>query len=70
MFHDREAELHVRVNPKRVRISTLAPGDLRGSLNAFDEFVRDLALLQHPAAHTEPEIEPVCDPQPLTETIS
>ena len=70
MFHDREAELHVRVNPKRVRIATLAPGDLRGSLTAFDEFVRDLALLHKPAPHEEPETEPICDPQPLTEGAS
>ena len=67
MFHDREAELHVRVNPARVRIATLAPGDLRGSVRAFDEFARDIALLQHPAPHTGPEIDPVCDPQPVKE---
>jgi hypothetical protein len=42
LFNDREAELQPRVDRRRVRVATLAPGDLPGSLAAFDAFARDV----------------------------
>jgi ferredoxin len=45
LFNDREAELQPRVDRRRVRVGTMAAGDLRGTLACYDQFVRDVAAL-------------------------
>jgi ferredoxin len=45
LFNEREAELQPRVDRRRVRVGTMAGGDLRGTLQAFDDFARDVATL-------------------------
>jgi ferredoxin len=66
-FNDREAELQPRVDRQRVRLATLAPGDLAGTLAAFDAFARDVAALRTPDRETDVELETLCDPVPLGE---
>jgi ferredoxin len=67
LFNDREAELQPRVERRRVRIATLAAGDLAGTLAAFDQFAGELATLAPPEPEQEVELETVCDPVPLDE---
>lgn len=66
-FDEREAELQERVDRRRVRVATFAPGDLRGSVAAFEAFRSELAALQAPSPDTATEIDLVCDPVPLEE---
>jgi coenzyme F420-reducing hydrogenase delta subunit/Pyruvate/2-oxoacid:ferredoxin oxidoreductase delta subunit len=61
VFNEREAELQPRVDRRRVRLTTFAPGDLASAIKAFDEFVRDLAALNRPDPAAEPLVEPECD---------
>jgi ferredoxin len=68
LYHEREAELQARVDRRRVRIATLASGDLRASIAAYDAFARDLAALQPAARESDIEPDPLCDPVPLAET--
>ena len=67
LYHDREAELQARVNRRRVRVTTLAPGDLRSALADYDSFVRELAALHRPAREQEFEPDLVCEPVPYEE---
>ena len=67
LFHEREAELQERVDRRRVRITTLAAGDLAGSLAAYDAFVAEIAALQAPTRAAEAEVDLVCDPVPIEE---
>ena len=61
-FHDREAELQPRVERDRVRVATLAAGDLRGTLEAYDAFARHVATLQQPEAELHVELQAECEP--------
>ena len=70
MFNDREAELQSRVDRQRVRIATLAPGDLSGSVAAFDRFVRELSVLRRPDREADVTLDAACDPVPLDEATS
>jgi coenzyme F420-reducing hydrogenase delta subunit len=65
LFNDREAELPARVDRRRVRIGTIAYGEIAAASRAFDEFARDVALLELPAADSRTDEEPVCEPVPL-----
>ena len=69
-FNDREAELQPRVDRERVRIATAAPGDLAGTLAAFDAFARALAALQPPDGEADVEMDAICEPVPLEEAAS
>jgi ferredoxin len=62
VFNDREAELQPRVDRRRVRLATFAPGDLAGSLAAFDTFARDIAMLDRPGRGAEAALDVECDP--------
>lgn len=66
-FNDREAELQPRVDRARVRTATAAPGDLAGTLQAFDEFVTSLERLEQPPVETDVEvdIDLICEPVPM-----
>jgi coenzyme F420-reducing hydrogenase delta subunit len=70
LFNDREAELQPRVDRRRVRTTTLAPGDLAATIAAFERFARDLASLSPQRAEANPEVETICDPVPLEEVAS
>lgn len=67
LYHDREAELQPRVDRRRVRIATLAPGDLAGTVAAFEAFRRELATLEPPTAELEVDLDALCDTAPLDE---
>lgn len=61
VYNDREAELQPRVDRQRIRISTLAAGDLAGTMAAFDEFTHDLAQLAKPDRDPNAEIDALCE---------
>jgi ferredoxin len=61
VFNEREAELQARVDRRRVRLATIAPGDLAGTLSALGTFAGVVAELDRPAREGAPESEPVCD---------
>ncbi len=65
VYNDREAELQARVDRRRVRIATAAPGDLGGVLASFDSFASDLASLAHPSRATVEEVELECEAIPV-----
>lgn len=67
LFNDREAELQPRVDRQRVRIATAAPGDLAGTVRAFEQFAREVAALAPPNAEKDVDIDTLCDPVPLEE---
>ena len=69
LYHDREAELQPRVDRRRVRVAALAPGDLAGTVAAFEAFSRELAALDPPAAESEVDLDTLCDPVPLGEAL-
>ncbi|HET9065580.1 MAG TPA: hydrogenase iron-sulfur subunit [Gemmatimonadales bacterium] len=64
-FNDREAELQPRVERARVRTATAAPGDLAGTVRAFDDFVASLARLEPPRIEPDVDITLICDPVPM-----
>jgi ferredoxin len=62
VYNDREAELQARVDRRRVRIATAAPGNLREVLAAFDEFSAELALLARPRSAGVEDVDLECIP--------
>ena len=62
-FHDREAELPARVDRRRVRVATLARGQVYAALAEYETFAADVAAIPLPGETLE-EYEPVCDPVP------
>jgi hypothetical protein len=67
LFNDREAELQPRVDRRRVQISTMAPGNLAGSVAAFEQFARELIALAPPELEPDVDIDILCDPVPMEE---
>ncbi len=66
LFNAREAELKPRVDRRRVRTLTLAPGARGEALAGYDAIARDFAALDLPGAEqVEPDL--VCVPVPLEE---
>ena len=65
VFNAREAELQPRVDRRRIRVATLAPGGQRASLDAFDDFARALAALDRPTRETDIDLDVFCDPVPI-----
>jgi ubiquinol-cytochrome c reductase cytochrome b subunit len=70
LYHDREAELQARVDRRRVRVGTMAPGDRRAAITAFDEFSRELDALERPAGEAFAEPDTICVPVPLEDKSS
>lgn len=54
LFNDREAELQPRVDRRRVRVATMAPGDLAGTLAAHEEFRRAVEAIAPAQAEPDP----------------
>jgi ferredoxin len=69
LYHDREAELQPRVDRRRVALATLAPGDLAGTMAAFDAFARVVGELGVPEPDADLSIEALCDPVPVEEGV-
>ncbi|MBI3568037.1 MAG: cytochrome b N-terminal domain-containing protein [Gemmatimonadetes bacterium] len=69
-FNEREAELQPRVERDRVRIATMAGGDLRGTLAAYDDFARHVAALRRPEREANVELQAECAPPALAEDAS
>ena len=65
VYHDREAELQPRVDRRRVRLATSAPGDLEGTMSAFASFRRDVLQLADAHANAMDEDVILCEPQPV-----
>jgi ferredoxin len=66
-YDEREAELQARVDRRRVRTLTLAPGTAAAALAEYDEFAQDVAPLASPERAPDSELEFVCDPIPFAE---
>lgn len=64
LYNDREAELQQRVDRRRVRVTTLAAGDRARSVAAFDDFVRELAMLA-PLRREDDALDLECEPVPI-----
>lgn len=64
LYHDREAELQPRVDRRRIRTITLAPGALGEALEAYDRFAAELSALRAESALAEldAELDLVCEP--------
>jgi ferredoxin len=67
LFNDREAELQPRVDRRRLRTTTLAPGDLASAMTAYREFVSELDQLERPQPEPDADLEAICEPIPLEE---
>lgn len=67
LFNDREAELQERVDRRRVRIVTFAPGDVRAAVAACEQFRAELAQLDQPLPEEAMDVDVICDPVPLDE---
>ena len=66
LYDEREAELKPRVDRRRVRTLTLAPGARGEALAEYDTVAREFAALDLPGAElVEPDL--VCEPVPVTE---
>jgi len=61
LLNDREAELQPRVDRRRVAITTLAPGDLSGTIAAFDQFARGLSALAPQEPERDVEVDLLCE---------
>jgi coenzyme F420-reducing hydrogenase delta subunit len=64
MYHDREAELPARVDRRRVRLATAAPGELAGTMASFEEFRREVRFIA-PAAVALDELNVEREPTPV-----
>jgi coenzyme F420-reducing hydrogenase delta subunit len=62
VFNDREAELQPRVDRRRVRLATLAPGALGDAIAALGSFAHDLATLRRPETSEDAAFDLVCEP--------
>ncbi len=67
LFNDREAELQPRVDRRRVRLLTFAPGNRREATAEYEAISRELERLDQPVPETDLEMDLVCDPVPLDE---
>ena len=65
LFNEREAELKPRVERRRVRVATLAPGDLAGTIAAYETFARDVRAMDEPVPEPAFELDLLCDPVPV-----
>jgi ferredoxin len=61
-FNDREAELNARVDRRRVRVATLARGEMKQALASLDAFMEEVSRIPEPASELSPDEEPVCEP--------
>ncbi|HRP07332.1 MAG TPA: hydrogenase iron-sulfur subunit, partial [Gemmatimonadales bacterium] len=70
LYNDREAELQPRVDRRRVRTVTFAPGALTEALEAHDSFaaaVRDIEA-ERVDSPIDELLELECEPAPVEET--
>lgn len=67
IFNDREAELQPRVDRRRVAITTLAAGDLAGTVAAHRRLASRLSTLGHPEPEVDADLGGLCEPVPVEE---
>jgi len=65
IYHDREAELPARVDRRRVRLATAAPGDLSGTMQSFEDFRREVQTIAAPATGGLDDLNLECEPTPV-----
>ncbi|MCC6244227.1 MAG: hydrogenase iron-sulfur subunit [Gemmatimonadaceae bacterium] len=66
----REAELQPRVDKHRVSTGTMAPGDLAGTIRAYEAFRRELDALAPTQREHNIDLDVLCDPVPMEETTA
>jgi coenzyme F420-reducing hydrogenase delta subunit len=64
VYHDREAELQLRVDRRRVRLATAAAGDLAGTLDAYKAFADDVRSLGLTVPESIDTIDLECEREP------
>ena len=69
IYHDREAELQRRVDRHRVRVAYANGSEARLARQALREFTAHVAALGAPVAEESPDVEAVCDPEPVPATV-
>jgi coenzyme F420-reducing hydrogenase delta subunit len=62
VYNDREAELQPRVDRRRVRLATLAPGALGEAVAALGAFASELDALDRPDTSDDTPFDLVCEP--------
>lgn len=67
VYHGREAELQSRVDRRRLRLAHLVAGDLRGALDAYRRFERDIRQLATPEPEPAATLDLSCEPVALGE---
>lgn len=67
VYNDREAELQPRVDRNRLRIATMAGGDLSGTLSTFDAFAADIQKLARPEGEANAVIDALCETAEVVE---
>jgi coenzyme F420-reducing hydrogenase delta subunit/NAD-dependent dihydropyrimidine dehydrogenase PreA subunit len=67
VFNDREAELQPRVDRRRVRLATMAPGARSEAVDALDAFTQDLVILEPHLPDPDADLEVECVPVPSEE---
>ena len=70
VYEDREAELMPRVDRRRVRVVTAAPGALGETIAAFELFEAGLRGMSQPDREAGAELELTCDRDPVDELAS
>jgi coenzyme F420-reducing hydrogenase delta subunit/Pyruvate/2-oxoacid:ferredoxin oxidoreductase delta subunit len=66
VYHDREAELQLRVDRRRVKLATAAAGDLAGTVAAYEAFAQKVRSLGRTAPESIDAIDLECDREPAT----
>ena len=67
LFHDREAELHRRVEKRRVRLAYASRGEASTGEEELASFTSDLAALDR--AQALEEVDPIRECEPVLEAI-
>lgn len=67
LYNEREAELQERVDRRRLRVITMAPGTRADARAALHEFLRELDALDQPAAESSLDVDPACEVPALAE---
>lgn len=70
LFHGREAELQPRVDRRRLRMTTMAPGDLPAVIEALDRFARELSAMDLPLLLAPDDAEAACEASQPREVAS
>ena len=70
VYEDREAELKPRVDRRRIRLLTVAPGTVASAIAEFESFERELGGMTRPEGDGATELDLTCDRDSVGELAS